>query len=346
MRHAQKLLKQLAILLFALLLVGACDKKESAGKESAAKPAETAGAEKDKPSGVEKDPSGDPAAPAPLVLPDPKVVVENAGGDNKVALRYAFQVGQETVAIMDMKMAMSITVGSQQQPEMGMPTIRMHMKFRNREVKTNGSVVYDFVLDDVDVLPEEDAMPQVVSSLKSALADMRGMNGFAEVDTRGITRAGDIRMPSNTNPQMSQMVDSMRQQMNQISIPLPEEPVGTGAIWTATTQLNSGGIRVNNVYRYELTSLEDSRMAMKVSLVQTAGEQMIQNPQLPPGTEVKLLELTGKGNGTMTMNLSRMVPTSELKSESSFKMEIKSGGQTQVMEQGIKINLKMTPKEN
>ncbi len=294
---------------------------------------------KDEPAKVE------PVKAPPVQLPEAKIVVENAGGENKVALRYLYKAGDVTVAMMELKMGMQISMGANQQPAVSLPMMKMNMKITNKEVKTSGNLVYDFILDSVDVVADDKTPPAMVESMKTALNDIKGMNGSAEVTTRGITTSAEMKMPANTNPQLTSMMDNMRQQMNQMSVPLPEEPVGQGATWTVTTQMTSGGILLTNQYKYTLVKIDGSNIEMKVELLQSAEPQELKNPNLPAGTVVKLQEFKSGGQGTVKMDLSKMVPNSEITSETKMKMEVQAGGQTQTIEQAMTLALKLYPEQ-
>ena len=287
----------------------------------------------------------EPVTPPPAPLAEAKVVVENAGGDNKVALRYQYKPAVVTVALMEMKMGMQMSIGTMQQPAVSLPVMKMNMKLTNKEITADGNLIYDFILDAVDVLADDKSPPAMVDSMKKSLADIKGMNGSAEVTPRGITKNAEMKMPANTNPQLASMMENMRQQMNQMSVPLPEEPVGQGATWTVTTQMTSGGIQLTNQYKYTLTKLEGSNIEMKVELVQTAEAQELKNPALPPGTVVKLQEFKSGGNGTIKMDLTQMVPTSEITSETKMKLEAEGGGQKQNIEQTMTMALKLYPEQ-
>ncbi len=356
-------MKKLSILTLAFLWLGlaglvtpGCDKsrkdddqkKAAAEKNQPVKAADTVKAPVADPGAKPADPGAKPAEPAPatpVTIPEAKIVVENAGEGDKVALRYEYTAGVVTTAVMEMKMGMQISMGAMQQPMVNLPMMKMAMKLTNREVKTSGNLVYDFILDSVDVVPEADTPPQMVDSMRTALKDILGMNGNAEVTPRGITTSADMRMPANTNPQLASMMDSMKQQMSQMSVPLPEEPVGQGASWTVTTQVTTGGMLVTNQYKYTLSKIEGKVVEMKVSLLQTAEPQELKNPQLPPGVTLKLQEFKSSGNGTVKMDLTKMVPISEISSETNMKMSVEKGAETQNMEQKMTLSLKLYPEQ-
>ncbi len=117
--------------------------------------------------------------------------------------------------------------------------------------------------------------------------------------------------------------------------------MGEGAAWTVTTQLTTGGMVVTNQYKYTLTKLDGNNIEMKVALVQSAEPQELKNPNLPPGTVLKLQEFKSGGSGTVKMDLTKMVPTSELTSETTMKIEVEAGAQKQNLDQKMNLTLKL-----
>lgn len=339
---------------FTALAVSACNKnskdgdqkKAADGKDQPVKPTDTVKPPAADPGAKPADLGAKPAEPVkveapPAPIAEAKIVVENTGGEKKVALRYQYTAGVVTTAMMEMKMGMQISMGTMQQPAISLPLMKMAMKLTNREVKDSGNLVYDFILESMDVVPEADTPAPMVDQMKASLKDITGMNGNAEVTPRGITKAADMKMPANSNPQLASMMDNFKQQMSQMSVPLPEEPVGEGAAWTVTTQLTTNGMLVTNQYKYTLTKLDGSNIEMTVALVQSAEPQELKNPALPAGTVLKLQEFKSSGSGTVKMDLSKMVPTSEISSETSMKLEVESGGQKQNLDQKMNLKLKL-----
>ncbi len=275
--------------------------------------------------------------------PAPDVRLEDAGSGEKVALRYRFKAGDSITGRMDMKMSMKMELGPGQEASVDMPSIGMKMPIQAKEVRPNGNLVYEFSLGSVEVAEDASLPPNVLDNLKSALTGFNGTQGKAEVTPRGMTVNAEMQVPQDANPQIKQMVDSMRQQINQMSVPFPEEPVGVGARWKVTTKMDTGGIQVTNIYHYTLEKMENGNLEMKVTLEQTAEPQEVKNPSLPPGTVVKLTELASSGNGTIRTNLSQLVPQSEIVSEMKMKMHIQAGAQEQDMTQSLSLKVKIRP---
>lgn len=276
----------------------------------------------------------------------PQVHIEDAGSGTKKSLRYRYQVGDIAIARMDMKMGLKMQIGSGPENAVEMPTIGMKLKINAQEVLSNGNLKYEFAFDAIDI-GNDVALPEsAIDQLHRAFQGLVGIKGQAEVTSRGVTQKAEIKAPDNAHPQVMQMIDNMQQQIHQFSVPLPEEPVGVGARWTVTTQFETGGIFITNIYHYTLEQMENDVITMKVSLEQQAEPQNIKNPALPPGTTVKLTKLQSSGSGHVVMNLAQLLPQSEISSTSTMNMHIQSGAQEQDMTQSISITIKLHPEKS
>ncbi|MHC4537188.1 MAG: hypothetical protein ACYS6K_24845, partial [Planctomycetota bacterium] len=155
----------------------------------------------------------------------------DAGAEPRTALRYKFQANQSEKIVMEMSMAMAMETGGQKQPETQVPVTQMTMTIDSKEVSAEGNLHYEFELEQVEVLPKPGINPAMVNAMKQKTSSMQGMRGSATVTSRGFTKDNEIKLPAGIDPQMKQSIDNMKQSMNQMSAPLPEEPVGIGARW-------------------------------------------------------------------------------------------------------------------
>jgi len=92
-----------------------------------------------------------------------------------------------------------------------------------------------------------------------------------------------------------------------MGVPFPQEAIGTGAKWVVKTHVDSGGIGIDRTATYQLTSLKGNQWSVKCTMEQSAGKQKIQNPELG-SVQMNLLKLTGTGGGTISSDLSRLIP--------------------------------------
>jgi hypothetical protein len=120
--------------------------------------------------------------------------------------------------------------------------------------------------------------------------------------------------------------DSISSAMQNLSMPLPEEPVGR---WEVRQAMSSGGLQSFTKTAFEITALDGRTMTLKSTIDQTAPSQAVTNPAPPPGADMHLQKMTGTGNGTITLHVDGLVPTSDTTMQNNTMMPIRMGGYTQ-----------------
>jgi len=134
---------------------------------------------------------------------------------------------------------------------------------------------------------------------------------------------------------VTQFIDSLKQSMSQMAAPLPEEPVGVGATWDTTINIDQGGMKLTQVAKNKLVSLAGSSLSLAVSLSQTAPKQKLSKN----GITVDLDSYSGSGGGETTLDLMQPVPTKATVKLVS-DMHMTSGGNPMGM--GLDLTVTMT----
>ena len=236
----------------------------------------------------------------------------DAGAQPRKALRYKFQAGRSETMVMVMKTSMAMEMGDQKQPETKIPTTQMAMTIESKEVSPGGDMRYEFKMDKVDVLADPGANPMMVNAIKQSLNSLVGMSGWATVTPRGFTTDAEIKMPDGIDPLTEQAMDNTKQSMKQMSAPLPAEPVGKGARWRVIMPLETNGMKIMQTAAYELLEVQGDKVKFDVEITQSAESQEMNMPGTPPGTKMSLESLTTSGKGTVELQMTDLVPTSDL----------------------------------
>jgi hypothetical protein len=164
------------------------------------------------------------------------------------------------------------------------------------------------------------------------------------MSSRGISQGGDMKLPPGADPQMRQSMDLIKESLSNISLPLPEEAVGSGAKWEVTQALKSQGMTIQQTATYQLASVEGERVIVKGSMVQTAADQKIQNPAIP-ALKMDVAKMTGEGNANLAFDLSRLLPSrATAESRAQISMEMNVGGQKQAMTMKTDMNIRLEAK--
>ncbi|UCE50472.1 MAG: hypothetical protein JSW47_09970, partial [Phycisphaerales bacterium] len=234
------------------------------------------------------------------------------GAQPRTTLRYKFQAGRSETMVMVMNTSMAMEIGGQKRPETKIPSTQMAMTIESKEVSPQGDMRYEFKMEKADVLAEPGANPMMVNAMKQPLSSLVGMSGWATVTPRGFTTDADIRMPPGIDPQMGQAMDNTKQSMKQMSAPLPVEPVGRGARWQVTMPLETNGMKITQTATYELLEVQGDKVKFDVEIKQSAEPQEMKMPGAAPGAKMLLESLTSSGKGTMELQMTDLVPTSNV----------------------------------
>lgn len=283
------------------------------------------------------------AAPAmegyPAVGAPPTVKLVSPGAEPRKALRYSIPAGQKSSADMTMNMSMAMSVGGMSMP-MDLPGMKMTMALSVTNVAPSGDITYDVAFTGMTFDETAGANPAIAAALQPMQASITSLKGTATVSNRGVTKSTNF---TNADPSVQQLMGQMTSSAENLSNPFPEEAIGVGAKWEVRAATSAGGQTIFQKTVYEVVSINGSTVALKVTTEQTAPPQSVSNPSLPAGAEVYLDKMAGSGEGTVTIKLDSLVPTSEMTMTSSMAMTVNLGGQSQAMNSDNKIKITIAP---
>ncbi len=282
---------------------------------------------------VEPDePTPPPGAPVVRLL--------DAGGSPRRKLRYVVPAPRKTIAVMEMTMTMDLTLGAAPGRNVVSPPIRTTMEFDIAPTSAPAELTLAFKLTGAEVLPGPGA-----DILRPQIARMVGMSGAGRVTTRGLVLAMDHRVPPDLPPAMTSTLDSMRNSIRQMSVPLPAEAVGPGARWEVEQTVEMGGLSFTQVVQHSLREMTDGRTTIAVTLQQSAPRQEMKLPGVAPGTVATLESMRGGGSGEFELDLAAVVPRSgRMTHESDMATRMTVGGQA--MDMRMKVRTEASFQQN
>ena len=275
--------------------------------------------------------------------PPPEITVLDAGAEPRATMRAKVKAGQEQPMNMTMTIGMAMSMAGSQVPYIKMPPTEMQMRTKVTSVSSSGDFRYEFDLHGIDVRPLADTPPDLVTGLKSAMSGLVGMRGHSVVSDRGEVREADFQLPAGAPPQVQQQMQGMRQSIQQIAVPFPEEAVGVGARWEVVARIPElNGMSLSQTSTYEIVERAGDRLRLKTSILQRAEPQVMTPPGMPPGAIVRLESMSSSGTGEMTLDLQRLVPISAAMTlGSKIAMLIESGGQKQAMNMEMDMGMEI-----
>ena len=282
------------------------------------------------------------APPRPVAARAPEVVLLEPGKAPRVRLRYDLPDSYREKIGMTMVMAMEMGT-SGQTVRLQLPPLGMEMQLDVIEKLDDSRVRCKFAVTGAKVLPGGDAtFATMRDHLGRELKKAVGVAGTLVMDDRGLSRGMDLALPPDMDPQMRSAMESSRQAMEQLSSPLPEEPVGVGARWQVEQTIEQNGLRLAQKSVYQLVKLKGARGSLKTTITQSADPQVVALPNLPADFKAELLSHSGKGKGGVELDLKRPVPrrsTVAIKTDSSIKVTGQGQEQTMQMKADTKVTV-------
>ncbi len=263
-----------------------------------------------------------------------QVKLLEAGAEPRKVLRLHPKPGDKQAVSIIAKSSMEVAGQA-----IKIPGLKLPLEITIKEVSADGTINFDLVMGDAGVVEDADAMPQIVEAMKTSLAGLKGISGNGSMSDRGITKGVEFKMPAGADAQTRQAMEQMRDALAGVVVALPEEAVGTGAKWEVKKPVKTQGMTLDQTATYELVSCDGERLGFKNSIAQSAANQKINSPMMP-GVKVDLAKMTGTETGTVTLDLSQVLPAEGSgESHTEMNMSANLGGQKQEM--NMKMDAKM-----
>ena len=149
-----------------------------------------------------------------------------------------------------------------------------------------------------------------------------------------------LDIPPDVDPQTRTMVEGMSPQLAKISVPFPSEPVGTGARWITHTSTELNGIHTDVATTYTLRERTGDQYRVGVSYEQSAPQQDIDLPGMPPGIDTQVTGVAIAGSGETAGSLTMLFPlTSTAKATGTVDMRVDDGQGTEDMHQNLDMSV-------
>lgn len=297
-------------------------------------------------SGSEKgqtEPSADDPAPAEASKPTgPTVKLLDPGATPRAPLRFEIPVGAVQTVRTRGKISNRQTVDGNEFKEEKIPAWAMTLAVTPKEALDGGKVSYEVAITKSEVDPTGVDNPLLIKAMEEQQKNLVGLKVKAVFDPRGFVSNSELIVPDGpSTEELAALFGSVRQSIDQLSFPLPEEPVGIGAKWEVRMSSRESGFVVDQTVLCQLDSADGTRRTLTLVLNQSAKPQPI---RLPTGAEAQLVSFRGRGRGTVTIDLAKLAPvaldmTTEVDNAIQFdhegtraKVESSSQARTQILD--------------
>ncbi|MDP9019416.1 MAG: hypothetical protein M3N25_01210 [Actinomycetota bacterium] len=279
----------------AAVLVGAC----GGGGDDEASPTTTAAAADGTPTTAPRDVEG------------ASITLESPGAVPRQVLRFQVQEGDTSEATMTMAMSTTVEADGQALPGSAIPPVQITIRSEVVDVADDSDTITTrFSYADANVVDDGTVDPQAAEAMREGLSVLHELSGTATINSRGEPVSSEFDVPDDLDPTSRQMLEQVSHQVETLTVPLPEEEVGVGAIWRADTSSSLGGIDTVLRLTYELKELEATRYVLAVSYEQTAPLQEADFEGAPDDAVATVQDYRVTGGGELVGDLTEILPAS------------------------------------
>lgn len=263
----------------------------------------------------------------------PEVTVKGAGSEPHKLMEMTPTVGDTKGLDVKMTMGLDVRVDGDTVPTGSVPPMSFGIEMTIDDV-TDDQIEMSYVYDNVDV---EGGDP----SIQDMLDPLAGASGTLTTTRSGAFIDGNFTA-SGLDPTLSQMVDQLDQQMADMAIPLPEEPVGVGAEWEAVNSITINDITTCATTSYELTEFDGNEYELAVEVSQ----EVVPTTVDESGVTIEVVSGSGSATGRSKGSLSMPVAVEGTSDgTTSMKMKAEQGGQKFDQDMEVDVSMEMTPRQ-
>ena len=269
----------------------------------------------------------------------------SAGNEPYRELRYVFEPGRTDIVYMDIAVVISQTVLDQPLSDETIPTIRLTVQVDSREITPEGDLRYEVKIVGSELLPTPGFSPQQIAAANEVMVQMVGMYGGGLITPLGVGRETVMYPPPGASEEIRQMLGEVTTELEDMSQPFPEEPIGQGAMWQVTGPVEAEGLKMTQSATFWLVSLDETTGELNVTIQQTAEPHEWAHPQaVAAGETWNVTALEGSGFGQIFFDLGRPFPYSEGETTTtvSFTRQNQSGAR-QRRTMTTRANVKLGP---
>jgi hypothetical protein len=238
-----------------------------------------------------------------------KVQLIDAGAEPRREMKFVPTPNSKQTLTLEMGMGIDMAIDGQ---KIAMPTkltkMVMKMDLTVTKVEPNGNIHYNFAYADARFVPDASTPKEMTEAMQESLKKVVGIKGNAISNNRGKQIAFKMVLPENMEPSTKQLLNQLDNSFKDISTPLPQEAVGTGAKWKTTLPLNVLGMKLNQTMDYEVIAIDAESATIKAKFSQSAQPQNMQLPNAPKGAKVRLNSFAANGEGKITLRFNSMLP--------------------------------------
>jgi len=235
----------------------------------------------------------------------------SAGGQPRQLLRY--RPTPNTTQKLEVAIDIVLDAGDMGGP---MPTLVMTLALNVGAVLPTGQTPLHATIEGIEARDVPQSQVQA-ASLTATLEPMKGVAFDTILSPNGRVTGTSVDARSKTLPAPTQMsITSLVNGFEQALMPLPDVPVGPGAVWRNSRLISRDGMTMTAVNSVTLVSVTGSTFSYAIDSTLHGDDQTARDGS----DSVEVKDITGASGGKGSIDLTTLAITSELAAELRTKM--------------------------
>lgn len=154
-------------------------------------------------------------------------------------------------------------------------------------------------------------MPNVPEDFRKQIAELKGGKVTFLMAPDGGGYGFSSELPPSAKPELRDLLDTVTEGLNLLTMPLPTEPVGSGAFWIVVSREKSTGFGLVSYHMVKLTRADAKAPELEFDTRRYAIGRAIDPALLPPGSEqANLKEMSAGVKGRVRLAMDSKLPVS------------------------------------
>jgi hypothetical protein len=266
------------------------------------------------------------------------VVVEQHGAGDMVVLRYDLErpVRQRFTSSVDLTITVTFNNTTQTVP---VPTYEVSGVISGRQAD-DGTITAGWRFTKVHV--HADGLSGDAAALADQLRKMKRVKGTLVYSASGRLVSQETNLADVLDSEAT--LDSAAFDVGRAIVPLPEEAIGVGAVWTVSDAVPISGAMMDQITTYEVTGISGTRVNLTSTLAQSIPTGI--EVDAGGGTMMEVVEMNGVGSGSTTLRLDGLLaPVAVFNVDLVMVMQVAALGPSGLMSQAIRSSQSVTATE-
>jgi hypothetical protein len=277
------------------------------------------------------------AGARPTQEPSPQIKVLDTGSEPRDELRLAPAVGASESLAMTMRF--DFEVSGVRDASVKVPPIRATIAASISDLTPEGNFRVTFSYPSFDVLKRKGVTAAERRALERELSALGGLSGGMTMTSQGAVVDSSLDIPPDVDPTVAQTISQLRDQLGVFAVALPQDEVGVGARWRATSQLEAQGIKLRQISEYRMKKRNGTTLELDLGGTQTARRQSV---DVPGGGTLEVKRFKTTFRGSTTLDLTRVFPVDgRVRAIGNQTANVRAGDESGELRQHIDLRVEL-----